>query len=131
MAGLTRLKSKFILATLSNGNVSLLVNMARFASLPWDAVLGAEPNQAYKPLPRCYLGNARYLDKEPSECMLVVAHNDDLAAARGLIPAGPFVSFFRFLVWHAGRVGSGPRFSRMERSLSSSPFRCQAHGRYR
>jgi 2-haloacid dehalogenase len=82
--GLTRLRKKYILATLSNGNVSLLVNMARFAELPWDAVLGAEPNLAYKPLPRCYLGNATFLDMEPSECMLVAAHNDDLAAARTL-----------------------------------------------
>lgn len=82
--GLTRLKKKFILATLSNGNVSLLVNMARHAGLPWDAILGAEVNQAYKPLPQCYLGNARFLDLDPSECMLVAAHNDDLAAARTL-----------------------------------------------
>ena len=82
--GLTRLKKKYILATLSNGNVALLVNMARNGGLPWDAILGAEPNRAYKPLPQCYLGNARYLDLEPSQCMLVAAHNGDLAAARTL-----------------------------------------------
>lgn len=82
--GLTRLKKKYILATLSNGNVALLVNMARHGGLPWDAILGAEVNRAYKPLPQCYLGNARYLDLEPSQCMLVAAHNDDLAAARTL-----------------------------------------------
>lgn len=84
VAGLTRLRKKYILATLSNGNVSLLVDMARNAGLPWDAILGAEINRAYKPLPQCYLGNARLLDLEPSECMLVAAHNDDLAAARTL-----------------------------------------------
>ena len=82
--GLTRLKKKYILATLSNGNVALLVNMARHGGLPWDAILGAEVNRAYKPLPQCYLGNTRYLDLEPSQCMLVAAHNDDLAAARTL-----------------------------------------------
>ena len=82
--GLTRLRTKYILATLSNGNVALLVNMAKNGGLPWDAILGAEPNRAYKPLPQCYLGNARYLDLDPSQCMLVAAHNDDLAAARTL-----------------------------------------------
>ncbi len=82
--GLTRLKKKYILATLSNGNVALLVDMARNGGLPWDAILGAEVNRAYKPLPQCYLGNARYLDLEPSQCMLVAAHNDDLAVARTL-----------------------------------------------
>ncbi len=82
--GLTRLKAKYILATLSNGNIALLVNMAKRAGLPWDAVLGAEPARAYKPLPQCYLRNARFLDLEPTECMLVAAHNNDLAAARTL-----------------------------------------------
>ncbi|MDA7948425.1 MAG: haloacid dehalogenase type II [Hyphomicrobiaceae bacterium] len=82
--GLTRLRKKYILATLSNGNVALLVNMARHGGLPWDAILGAEVNRAYKPLPQCYRGNARYLDLDPSQCMLVAAHNDDLAAARTL-----------------------------------------------
>ncbi len=82
--GLTRLRTKYILATLSNGNIALLVNMAKLAGLPWDAVLGAEPARAYKPLPQCYLRNAGFLDLEPGECILVAAHNDDLAAARTL-----------------------------------------------
>lgn len=82
--GLTRLRTKFILATLSNGNVALLVNMAKRAGLPWDAVIGAEPVRAYKPLPECYLHNAGLLDAAPGECMLVAAHNDDLAAATAL-----------------------------------------------
>lgn len=82
--GLTRLKKKFVLATLSNGNVALLVNMARKAGLPWDAILGAEVNRAYKPMPQCYLGNASLLGLRPEQCMLVAAHNDDLAAARTL-----------------------------------------------
>lgn len=82
--GLNRLHKKYVLATLSNGNVALMVNLARHSKLPWDAVLGAEVHQAYKPLPQCYLGNAKLLSLEPSQCMLVAAHNNDLAAARTL-----------------------------------------------
>ena len=82
--GLNRLHKKYILATLSNGNVLLLVNMARKAGFPWDAVLGAEIHRAYKPQPQCYLGNAALLGLEPSQCMLVAAHNNDLEAARTL-----------------------------------------------
>ena len=81
--GLTRLKRKYILATLSNGNVALIVNMAKFAGLPWDAVLGAEVAQAYKPLPEAYDRTARLLDLAPGQCMMVAAHSGDLVAARG------------------------------------------------
>jgi 2-haloacid dehalogenase len=79
--GLTRLKRKYILATLSNGNVALLVNMAKNAGLPWDAVLGAEPARHYKPQPQAYLITAELLGLAPHQCMLVAAHNDDLVAA--------------------------------------------------
>jgi 2-haloacid dehalogenase len=79
--GLTRLRKKFILATLSNGNVALIVNMAKRAGLPWDAVLGAEPARHYKPQPEAYLRTADFLGCRPEECMLVAAHNGDLAAA--------------------------------------------------
>ena len=82
--GLTRLKARYILATLSNGNVALLVNMAKHAGLPWDAILGAEPARAYKPLPEAYLRTVAFLGLSPTQCMLVAAHNDDLAAARTL-----------------------------------------------
>lgn len=82
--GMTRLRAKYTLATLSNGNIALLVNMAKRAGLPWDAVLGAEPARAYKPLPHCYTRNAELLGLAPDECMLVAAHNDDLAAAQAL-----------------------------------------------
>jgi 2-haloacid dehalogenase len=82
--GLTRLRKKYILATLSNGNIALLVDMARRAGLPWDAVIGAEPARAYKPLPQCYIRNAEFLGLESQQCMLVAAHNDDLAAAAKL-----------------------------------------------
>ena len=80
--GLTRLKSRFIVAPLSNGNVSLLLDMAKNAGLPWDAILGAEPVRAYKPTPEAYLLTADILGLQPHQCMLVAAHNDDLAAAR-------------------------------------------------
>jgi 2-haloacid dehalogenase len=79
--GLTRLRKQFILATLSNGNVALIVNMAKRAGLPWDAVLGAEPARHYKPQPEAYLRTADFLGCRPDECMLVAAHNGDLAAA--------------------------------------------------
>ena len=84
VAGLTRLKTKFILATLSNGNTDLLVNMARRAGLPWDVVLGAETSGAYKPDPRAYLRSAEILGLPPERCLMVAAHNGDLAAASGL-----------------------------------------------
>jgi len=79
--GLTRLKTKFVLTTLSNGNVALMVNMAKRAGLPWDVILGAEPTRHYKPHPQAYLGTADYLGLRPDELMLVAAHNGDLAAA--------------------------------------------------
>ena len=79
--GLTRLKKKFVLATLSNGNVALMVNMAKHGNLPWDTVLGAEVARHYKPQPEAYLTTAALLGLTPSECMMVAAHNGDLAAA--------------------------------------------------
>jgi 2-haloacid dehalogenase len=82
--GLTRLRRRFILATLSNGNVALLVNMARRAGLPWDAILGAEVARAYKPLPEAYLTTADLLGLQPNRCMMVAAHNADLVAAGAL-----------------------------------------------
>ncbi len=82
--GLTRLKRKFIIAPLSNGNVALLTNMARFSGLPWDLILSAEIFQHYKPHPRTYLGACELLSLRPEQVMLVAAHNYDLAAARAL-----------------------------------------------
>ncbi len=79
--GLTRLKRRYIIGTLSNGNVGLLTRMAKNAGLPWDVVLGAETAQAYKPLPQAYLRAAELLNLPAAEVMLVAAHNDDLAAA--------------------------------------------------
>ena len=81
VAGLERLKSRYIIGTLSNGNIALIVNMAKHSGLPWDVVLGAEVARAYKPQPQAYLGSAQALGLTPGECMLVAAHNDDLKAA--------------------------------------------------
>ena len=82
VAGLTRLKTKYIIAPLSNGNVALLTNMAKFAGLPWDLVLSAELFEHYKPDPETYLGVARLLGLKPGEVMMVAAHNYDLKAAQ-------------------------------------------------
>ena len=81
--GLTRLKRKFTVCTLSNGNIGLLTNMAKRAGLPWDCVLSAEVFRAYKPSPATYLGVAKVFELLPEQVMLVAAHHDDLAAARG------------------------------------------------
>ena len=87
--GLTRLKRRHTICTLSNGNIGLLTDMAKHAGLPWDCVLSAEVFRAYKPDPRTYLGVADVFDVAPAEVMLVAAHQDDLAAARqcGLLTA--------------------------------------------
>ena len=90
--GLTRLRTDFIIAPLSNGNISLLLDMAKHAGLPWDAILGAEPVQAYKPMPDAYLRTADILGLRPDECMMVAAHNSDLAAAADCGFATAFVA---------------------------------------
>lgn len=82
VAGLTKLKSRYTICTLSNGNIGLLTNMAKRAGLPWDCILSAEVFRAYKPDPATYLGVARVFDIRPDEVMLVAAHQDDLAHAR-------------------------------------------------
>jgi 2-haloacid dehalogenase len=83
VGGLTRLKERFLITTLSNGNVSLLTNMAKRAGLPWDCVISAELFHHYKPDPQAYLGCAELLDVPPDRLMLVAAHPGDLRAARG------------------------------------------------
>ena len=80
--GLTRLKARYIICTLSNGNLGLLANMAKNAGLPWDCILSAEVFKKYKPDPEIYLGVARVFNLGPEEVMLVAAHQDDLSAAR-------------------------------------------------
>jgi 2-haloacid dehalogenase len=83
VAGLTRLKRKYIIGTLSNGGVRLLADLARHAGLPWDVILSSDLFRQYKPDPSVYLGAAELLDTSPANIMLVAAHNYDLAAARG------------------------------------------------
>jgi 2-haloacid dehalogenase len=81
VAGLYRLKQRFTITSLSNGNVALLVNMAKHAGLPWDTVLSAELFQHYKPDAEVYLGAAKLLGLAPQQVMMVAAHPSDLRAA--------------------------------------------------
>jgi 2-haloacid dehalogenase len=82
VAGLTRLKARYLIAPLSNGNIGLLTHMAKRSGLPWDCILSAEVFRAYKPDPATYLGVAQVFDVAPAEVMLCAAHHDDLEAAR-------------------------------------------------
>jgi len=84
VAGLKRLKRKYIISPLSNGNVALLTNMAKFAGLPWDLIMSAELFAHYKPDPETYLGAAKLLCLKPEQVMMVAAHNHDLKAAQKL-----------------------------------------------
>ena len=79
--GLNKLKTKFIIATQSNGNIALMVNMAKYSNLNWDVILGAEVVGHYKPEPEAYLKACKALHLNPEECMMVAAHDDDLKAA--------------------------------------------------
>ena len=79
--GLNKLKKKFILATQSNGNIALMVNMAKYSSLNWDVILGAEVIGHYKPEPEAYQKACRALNLKTTECLMVAAHDDDLKAA--------------------------------------------------
>ena len=80
--GLKRLKQKYIIAPCSNGNIALMVNLAKRAGLPWDCILGAETARAYKPMPQAYLNSCRQLALDPSQVCMVAAHNNDLRAAK-------------------------------------------------
>jgi 2-haloacid dehalogenase len=82
LPALARLRRHYVIAPLSNGNIALMVDMARHSGLPWDAILGAEVSQAYKPAPAAYQRTVEALMMRPDEVCLVAAHNGDLAAAR-------------------------------------------------
>jgi 2-haloacid dehalogenase len=82
--GLLRLRRQYVVATLSNGNVALLVNMAKYAGLTWDCILSAELFRHYKPDPEVYKGAARLLGIRPDELVMVAAHENDLQAARSV-----------------------------------------------
>jgi 2-haloacid dehalogenase len=92
LEGLQRLKSRYIIGTLSNGNVGLLTRLSKYAGLPWDVVLGAETARAYKPMPNAYTRNVELLNLAPSEVMLAAAHNSDLAAAAAQGLATAFIA---------------------------------------
>ena len=81
VAGLARLKSKYVVTTLSNGNLGLLTHLSKRAGLPWDCILSAEVFKAYKPDPRTYLGVAQLFALKPEQVMLCAAHAEDLRAA--------------------------------------------------
>ena len=80
--GLNRLKTRYIVAPASNGNLSLMVDLAKRSGLPWDAILGADISREYKPKPESYLALADVLGLQPNQVCMTAAHNDDLAAAR-------------------------------------------------
>jgi 2-haloacid dehalogenase len=90
--GLGRLKRARIIAPCSNGNIALMVNMAKRAGLPWDCILGAETARAYKPMPEAYLASCRQLGLAPAAVMMVAAHNGDLKAAKAQGLATAFVA---------------------------------------
>jgi 2-haloacid dehalogenase len=79
--GLARLRRKYVLAPLSNGNISIMVDLARRNDFSWDAIFGAEFAGDYKPKPRVYLAAVEAFDLDPSDCMMVAAHSSDLVAA--------------------------------------------------
>jgi 2-haloacid dehalogenase len=81
VAGLTRLKKKYIISPMSNGNIALMTNLAKFAGLPWDLILGSDIVRHYKPDREMYMSAPHYLDLKPEEVMMCAAHSGDLKAA--------------------------------------------------
>jgi len=90
--GLTRMKRRYVIAPVSNGHIALIVNMAKYAGLPWDAVLGAEIAHAYKPQREVYLESVAALGLQPAEATMVAAHDADLQAAQALGLGTAFVA---------------------------------------
>ena len=84
VSGLTRLKKRYIIAPLSNGNISLMTDLAKFGGLPWDCILGAELARHYKPDPEVYKSAAEFLDLKVGDIMMVAAHLGDLKAAKAV-----------------------------------------------
>ena len=105
-AGLKALKKSRIIATLSNGNVSLLANMAKFGGLPWDCIFSGENFHHYKPDPETYLGACELLSLRPGEVMMVAAHKSDLFAAKA---AGLATGFVRRPLEHGPAVKKDQR----------------------
>ncbi len=116
LVGLTRLRARFIIAPLSNGNLALLLNMAKRARLPWDAIFGADVSRSYKPQREAYTRTAEALGLAPAECMMVAAHNSDLRAARNAGLATAFVldrwstARIRRVTWWQRKLGTSWRW---------------------
>jgi 2-haloacid dehalogenase len=115
--GITALKRDYIVGPLSNGNTSLLLDMAKAGGLPWDLILGADVSKAYKPTMEAYLRPAAVLGLEPGEIMLAAAHEADLAAARKAGLAAAFIS--RPLEQGPGIPGAGVATESWDLSVSS------------
>jgi 2-haloacid dehalogenase len=92
VAGIAALKRGYITGPMSNGNTSLLLDMAKAGGLPWDLILGSDVSRAYKPSPEAYLRPAALLGLQPGEVMLAAAHESDLAAARAAGLATAFIA---------------------------------------
>ncbi len=92
VAGIERLRTRYPVVTLTNGNIQMMLNMARRSGLRWDALLGAEVTRAYKPAPEAYLRTAKVLGLAPQELCLVASHHADLAAARACGLATAFIA---------------------------------------
>lgn len=116
--GLLLLKKRFKIVTLSNGNLGLLANMAKFAGLPWDLILSAEVFRHYKPDPETYLGVADIFDVQPHEVMLVATHTNDLKAAKSYGLKTAYVH--RALEFGANQIKPIPDVSDFD--LSASDF---------
>jgi 2-haloacid dehalogenase len=91
--GLNRLKRKFMIAPVSNGNISLMVALARRNDLPWDAILGSEIAGDFKPKPRVYLSACEAFDVAPAQCMMAAAHPNDLSAAAACVESDGKTTF--------------------------------------
>jgi len=115
--GITALKRDYIVGPLSNGNTSLLLDMAKAGGLPWDLILGSDVTQAYKPAREAYLRPAALLGLEPGEIMLAAAHEADLVAAREAGLATAFIS--RPLERGSGIPGAGAAAKSWDLSVSS------------
>ena len=112
VAGLTRLRKRFVLSPLSNGNVSLLTNMGKFAGLPWDCILSVELVRHYKPDKETYLMPGEFFDLPPADVMMVAAHPGDLDAAKALGLKTAYVH--RPLEYGAGRAAKPPEAGRFD-----------------
>jgi 2-haloacid dehalogenase len=118
VAGMLRLKQRFILCSLSNGNISLLTHMAKRAGLPWDCILSAETFGHYKPDRETYLGVARLFDLAPEQVLMVAAHQDDLVAARSFgLPTAYIERPLEYGPQHPKNVAPDPRNHWHARSL--------------